>query len=92
MEWRRIDSMLASWCIQRVQQDIKKGERDLGNLETVATAEQFNAWRVHILDRMMEEHDKNQWGDDPTNPTTELEEDVRYFKRLLEQEANKNKK
>ncbi len=42
----------------------------------------FEAWRVHLLDRMMEEYDLS-------DPTTELEEDIQYYKILIERDKSK---
>jgi hypothetical protein len=84
MNWRRIDNMLVTWCIEHIQKEI-----DSGDLvpPPIATAAQFNAWRVHMLDRMMDESANNKWVDEGTttyDPTTELEEDAFYYESLQE--------
>jgi hypothetical protein len=84
MNWRRIDNILVTWCIEHIQQEIDSG--DLAP-PPIATAAQFNAWRVRMLDRMMDEGANNKWVDEGRttyDPTTELEEDVMYYERLQE--------
>jgi hypothetical protein len=80
MNWRRIDNMLVTWCIEHIQQEI-----DSGNLvpPPITTAAQFNAWKIHMLHRMMmDESVNNKWVDEGRtttyDPTTELEEDAFY--------------
>ena len=87
--WRRIDNMLVSSCIQQIQKDIRMGRPEaisiiemLGNTRE-EQAELFFAWRVRLIDRMMAEHDKNNLGEDNSNPIGELAEDVEYYKALL---------
>jgi hypothetical protein len=84
MNWRRIDNMLVTWCNEHIQQEINSG-----NLAPppIATAAQFNAWRVHRLDRMMDESANNKWVDESRttyDPATELGEDVMYYEGLQE--------
>ena len=38
------------------------------------------------LDRMMEEYDRNHSENYSSNPTTELEDDIRYYKKVQEKE------
>jgi hypothetical protein len=79
MKWRRIDNMLVTWCIEHIQKEIDSGDLVL---PPIVTAAQFNAWRTHMLDRMMDESATNKWVDEGRttyDPTTELEEDVLYY-------------
>jgi hypothetical protein len=50
--------------------------------------EAFNAWRVHLLDLMAQEYDKNEWAKDAGTDHTnfELLDDIRYYNRLVDQE------
>jgi hypothetical protein len=84
MNWRRIDNILVTWCIEHIQQEI-----DSGNLvpPPITTATQFNAWKIHMLHRMMDESANNKWIDESRttyDPTGELEEDVLYYESLQE--------
>jgi hypothetical protein len=45
MNWRRIDNMLVTWCIERIQEQIDSGKLVQ---PPISTAAQFNAWRTHI--------------------------------------------
>jgi hypothetical protein len=94
MNWRRIDNMIISACIQRIQEEIDEGgslrASGLVPPNNVAPADKaFEAWRVHLLDRMMEEYDRNHWEGDLSDPTTELEEDIQYYKILIERDKSK---
>ena len=92
LPWRRIDSMLASHCLQQIQKDIHNRRPEALNfIKMISSNEKeaadiFSAWRVHLLDKMAEEHDKNSWEQDTTNPIAELVEDVQYYRKLLEKE------
>ena len=53
----------------------------------VKAAEAFNAWRVRLLDRMAQEHDKNEWDKEMNySPDIELIEDIQYYNKLVDQE------
>lgn len=90
LPWRRIDSMLASSCIQRIQKDPKMVldiMEGIGITDKRKAAEAFNAWRVHLLDMMGQEYDKNEWSKEMNyNPGIELLEDIRYYNNLVDQE------
>jgi trans-aconitate methyltransferase len=84
MNWRRIDNMLVTWCIEHIQKEI-----DGGNLvpPPITTAAQFNAWKTHMLHRMMDESANNKWIDESRttyDPMNELEEDELYYESLQE--------
>ena len=87
MKWRFVDNMIVSKCIQIIQDEINEGEKqatDFINLPGVneeKAKEFFNAWNVYLIDRMMEESDKNNWGEATQNPMSELEYDVEYYRR-----------
>lgn len=93
MKWRIIDNMITSACIQRIQKDINEGKMKATDFVMVQdekqAAELFNAWRVYLIDRMGEEHDKQGWADNNANPMAELEYDVEYYKKLKREEGIK---
>lgn len=64
--------------IQQIQVDTNEGRLKasdivpkLPRLNERKDAEFFTAWRVHLIDRMMEEYDRNHWDDYTSNPTPE---------------------
>jgi hypothetical protein len=87
MEWREIDTMLVSKCIQFVEKEISDGKLEASRFVPVPELKEsqafafYKAWRVHLVDRMIEESDKKF-----SNPTKELEDDIRYFKNVQEKE------
>lgn len=92
MQWRPIDNMIASTCIQKIQKMINNGEMEAGDflpkssMEELLSQEYFSAWRIYFIDRMMEEYDKNGWKDIEEDPMKELEYDMEYCKALEEKE------
>ena len=46
----------------------------------------FNAWRIYLIDRMMEEYDKNNCAENDKDPMTELEYDIEYYKSIVAKE------
>lgn len=90
LPWRQIDSMLASSCIQHIQKDpklVKDIMQGIGIIDKRKAAEAFNAWRVHLLDMMAQEYDKNEWSKEMNySPGFELLEDISYYNRLVDQE------
>jgi hypothetical protein len=91
MEWREIDTMLVSKCIQFVEKEISDGKLEASRFVPVPELKEsqafafYKAWRVHLVDRMIEESDKNL-SKKFSNPTKELEDDIRYFKNVQEKE------
>jgi hypothetical protein len=84
MKWRRIDNMRTARYIKHIQKQIASGDLVLS---PVATAAEFNVWRVHMLDRMIGESAHNNWVDEGRTRydlATELEEDVLYYDALQE--------
>jgi len=87
MEWREIDTMLVSKCIQFVEKEISDGKLEASRFVPVPELKEsqafafYKAWRVHLVDRMLEESDKNL-SKKFSNPTKELEDDIRYFKNV----------
>jgi hypothetical protein len=87
MKWRSVDNMIVSKCIQIIQDEINEGKKqatDFINFPGVneeKAKEFFDAWSVYLIDRMMEESDKNNWGEATQNPMSELEYDVEYYRR-----------
>lgn len=97
MKWRKVDNMVVSACIQKIQQEINEGVRDASELMGSGTIpedeaiELYNAWRIYFMDRMEEEYDKNNWEDThESNPFAELEYDVQYCKKILADEKTRN--
>ena len=41
---------------------------------------------MHLVDRMMEEDDKSHSANDTSDPTSELEADIGYYKKVQEKE------
>lgn len=88
MEWREIDTMLVSKCIQFVEKEISDGKLEASRFVPVPELKEsqafafYKAWRVHLVDRMIEESDKNL----SKFSTKELEDDIRYFKNVQEKE------
>ena len=87
MEWREIDTMMISKCIKHIELEITGGKLEASGFIPVSDLKEseaftyYKAWRVHLVDRMMEEYDKNR-----SDPTKELEDDVTYFKKVQEKE------
>jgi hypothetical protein len=93
MNWRRIDNMMVSKCIQYIQKEIDEDRLEPSNIIPISGLKEtqalmyYKAWRVHLVDRMMEEYDRNRWNDDDAyDPTTELEDDTRYYKKVQEKD------
>jgi hypothetical protein len=92
MEWREIDTMMVSKCIQFIEKEINDGKLEASRFIPVPVLKEsqalmfYKAWRVHLVDRMMEEYDKNRSENFTSKPTKELEDDMRYFKKVQEKE------
>lgn len=92
MEWREIDTMMVSKCIQFIEKEINDGNLEASRFIPVPELKEsqaimfYKAWRVHLVDRMMEEYDKNRSEKYTFNPTKELEDDIKYFKKVQEKE------
>ncbi len=92
MEWREIDTMMVSKCIQFIEKEINDGKLEASHFIPVPELKEsqaimfYKAWRVHLVDRMMEEYDKNRSEKYTFNPTKELEDDIKYFKKVQEKE------
>jgi hypothetical protein len=92
MEWREIDTMMVSRCIQFVEKEINDGKLQASRFIPIPELKEsqayafYKAWRVHLVDRMMKESDKYLSARFTSNPTKELEDDVRYFKKVQEKE------
>ena len=87
MKWRQVDNMILSKCIQIIQKEIDEGEKEamdfikLPGVNEEKAREFFIAWGVYFIDRMIEESDKNNWGNATQNPMSELEYDLEYYRR-----------
>jgi hypothetical protein len=92
MEWREIDTMMVSKCIEHIEKEITDGKMEASRFIPVLELKEFEAlifykaWRVHLVDRMMEEYDKNRSEDYISDPTKELKDDIMYFKKVQEKE------
>ena len=92
MEWREIDTMMVSKWIQFIEKEINDGKLEASHFIPVPELKEsqaimfYKAWRVHLVDRMMEEYDKNRSEKYTFNPTKELEDDIKYFKKVQEKE------
>jgi hypothetical protein len=92
MEWREIDTMIVSKCIQFIENEINDGKIDASRFVPVPDLKEsqalnfYKAWRVHLADRIMEENDKIRSENYSSNPTKELEDDIRYFEKVEEKE------
>ena len=92
MEWREIDTMMVSKCIEHIEKEITDGKLEASRFIPVLELKEsealifYKAWRVHLVDRMMEEHDKNRSEDYISDPTKELKDDIMYFKKVQEKE------
>ncbi|MGH9923940.1 MAG: hypothetical protein ACRD5B_01045 [Nitrososphaeraceae archaeon] len=92
MEWREIDTMMISKCIKYIEMEITDGKLEASGFIPVPDLKEseaftyYKAWRVHLVDRMMEEYDKNRSEIYISDPTKELEDDVTYFKKVQEKE------
>jgi hypothetical protein len=92
MEWREIDTMMVSRCIEHVEKEIADGKLEASRLIPILELKEsqafmfYKAWRVHLVDRMMEEYDKIRSENYKSDPTKELNDDVMYFKKVQEKE------
>jgi hypothetical protein len=92
MEWREIDTMMMSKCIEYIEKEMTDGKLEASRFIPVPDLKEsqaftyYKAWRVHLVDRMMEEHDKNRSENYISDPTKGLEDDVIYFKKVQEKE------
>ena len=92
MEWRQIDTMMISKCIQYIENEISAGRLEASHFVPIPEFKEthalmyYKAWRVHLVDRMMEEDDKSHSANDTSDPTSELEADIGYYKKVQEKE------
>jgi hypothetical protein len=92
MEWREIDTMMVSKCIEHIEKEITAGKLEASRFIPVLQLKEsealifYKAWRVHLVDRMMEEYDKNRSENFISDPTKELQDDIMYFKKMQEKE------
>jgi hypothetical protein len=83
---------MVSKCIQFIEKEINDGKLEASHFIPVPELKEsqaimfYKAWRVHLVDRMMEEYDKNRSEKYTFNPTKELEDDIKYFKKVQEKE------
>ena len=102
MKWRAIDNLIASSCIQKLQQEINSGKRDAREFMVFIQDEEkakeiFNAWRVYFIDRMSAEYDNHGWknngGIGSTQDMADIQHDIDYYNNLvIEYEQKQNKK
>jgi hypothetical protein len=92
MEWREIDTMMVSKCIEHIEKEITDGKLEASRFIPVLELKEsealvfYKAWRVHLVDRMMEEYDKNRSENYISDPTKELNDDIMYYKKVQEKE------
>jgi hypothetical protein len=92
MEWREIDTMMVSKCIEHIEKEITDGKLEASRFIPVLELKEsealvfYKAWRVHLVDRMMEEYDKNRSENYISDPTKELKDDIMYYKKVQEKE------
>jgi hypothetical protein len=92
MEWRDTDTMIVSKCIEFIEKEIGDGKLEASRFLPVPERKEsqallmYKAWRVHLVDRMMEECDKNRSESYVSDPNKELQDDVTYFKKVQEKE------
>jgi hypothetical protein len=92
MEWREVDTMMVSKCIEYIEKEITDGKLEASRFIPVPELKEsqalmfYKAWRVHLVDRMMEEYDNNRSENDTSDPTKELQDDIMYYKKIQEKE------
>lgn len=92
MEWREVDTMIVSKCVQFIEKEINDGKLEASRFIPVPELKEsqalifYKAWRVHLVDRMMKEYDRNRSEDYSSNLTKDLDDDIRYFKKVQEKE------
>ena len=92
MEWREIDTMMISKCIEYIEKEITDGKLEASRFIPVPDLKEsqaftyYKAWRVHLVDRMMEEYDKSRSENYISDPTKELEDEVIYLKKVQNKE------
>ena len=92
MEWREIDTMMVSKCIEHIEKEITDGKLEASRFIPIPELKEsqalmfYKAWRVHLVDRMMEEYDKDRSENYVSDPTKELNDDIMYFKKAQEKE------
>jgi hypothetical protein len=90
MEWRETDTMIVSKCIEFIEKEIGDGKLEASHFIPVPERNEshallmYKAWRVHLVDRMMEEYDKNRSESHTSDPNKELQDDVMYFDKVQE--------
>ena len=92
MEWREIDTMMISKCIEFIEKEITDGKLEASRFIPVPGLKEsealniYKAWRVLLVDRMMEEYNKNRSENYIFDPTKELQDDIIYFEKEQEKE------
>ena len=92
MEWRQIDTMMISKCMQYIENEINAGRLEASHFVPIPELKEtralmyYKAWRVHLVDRMMEEDDGSHSANDTSDPTSELEADIGCCKKVQEKE------
>jgi hypothetical protein len=92
MEWREIDIMMVSKCIEHIEKEMTDGKLEAPTFIPVRELEEskafmlYRACRVHLVDRMMEEYDKIRSETHISDLTNEFQEDVVYFKKVQKRE------
>jgi hypothetical protein len=92
MIWRQTDTMMVSKCIEYIEKEINEDRLKASDFVPVHGLKEaqafmlYKAWRVHLVDRMLKEYDRNHLEDGASKPTSELEDDVRYYKKVQEKE------
>lgn len=95
MEWREIDTIMISRCIEFIEKEITDGKLEASRFIPVPELKEsqafifYKAWRVHLVDRMMEEYDKIRSENYIFDPTKQLQDDVKYFKKVEEERATR---
>jgi hypothetical protein len=83
---------MVSKYIEHIEKEITDGKLEASHFIPVLELKEsealifYRAWRVHLVDRMMEEHDKNRSEKYHSDPTKELKDDTMYFKKVQDKE------
>ena len=84
--------MMVSKCIEHIEKEMTDGRLEASTFIPVQELKEskafmlYRAWRVHLVDRMMEEYDKIRSETHISDLTKEFQEDVVYFKKVQERE------
>ena len=87
MNWRWIDNMIASKCIQVIKQDIKEGRKkasDIVHLPSISekqASELYDAWQAYFMDRMEMEQYRVGWRNtNNPNSASDLDYDLKFYR------------